>query len=158
MEQQRHKNRSKTSASQQQMRNAVWKKFAVISGVVVVIAVAAGFSIYSLAEKFQQPQTGCAHLVGTWSRPDGDYTICIHGVDSDGKTQAAYFNPNPIHVALATVYSHNNVIKLFIELRDIGYPGSKYDLVYKPREDILQGTYFQAQDQELYDVVFMRKN
>jgi hypothetical protein len=158
MEEQRHKNCSKASTSRQQPRNQAWKKFATLSGLVVVIAVVAGVFIYSFGEKSEQPQTGRAPLVGNWSRPDGDYTICIRGVDSDGKMQAGYFNPNPIHVAQATVSSQNNVIKLFIELRDAGYPGSKYDLVYKPGEDILQGTYYQAQDQELYNVVFLRKH
>lgn len=158
MEEQRHKNCSKPNASRQQPRNSVWKTFAVLSGLVVVIAVAAGVFIYSSGWGSAPPQTDYATLVDDWSRPDGDYTICIRGLDSDGKVQAAYFNPNPIHVAQATVSSQNNVIKLFIELRDIGYPGSKYDLVYEPSEDILQGTYFQAQDQELYNVVFLRKH
>jgi hypothetical protein len=82
----------------------------------------------------------------------------IDGVNPNGTVQAAYFNPNPIHVAQANIRPQNNAVELSVELRDVGYPGSKYDLVYKPSEDILQGTYFQAQAQELYNVVFLRKN
>ena len=158
MKRQSHKNISKESINRQQPRNPMWKKFAVISSFVVFIAVAAGFIIYFSGWKYAQPQTDYASLMGNWSRTDGDYTISIRGVDSDGKMQAGYFNPNPINVAKATVSAQNNVIKLYIELRDIGYPGSKYDLVYKPSEGILEGTYFQAQAQELYNVVFSRKN
>ena len=35
-------------------------------------------------------------------------------------------------------------LKLFIELRDVGYPGSTYTLTYLPAGDRLTGVYYQA--------------
>src|SRR5262245_27006148 len=40
-------------------------------------------------------------LVGRWLRSDADYTIEIAGIRPDGKLDARYFNPNPIHVSQA---------------------------------------------------------
>lgn len=47
-------------------------------------------------------------------------------------------------------------INVFVELRDINYPGSKYNLRYDPELDKLKGTYFQAVYVETYDVEFVR--
>jgi hypothetical protein len=45
---------------------------------------------------------------------------------------------------------------LFVELRDVNYPGSTYTLQYDPALDCLKGTYFQAMQKETYLVEFMR--
>jgi len=47
--------------------------------------------------------------------------------------------------------------RLFIELRDAGYPGSTYELIHDPRSDLLSGVYFQAAMGQRFDVVFVRK-
>jgi len=33
-------------------------------------------------------------------------------------------------------------IKLFIELQDVGYPGSTYTLIYNPQKDMMFGLYY----------------
>ena len=71
---------------------------------------------------------------------------------------AAYFNPGPIHVAKAEASQEGAVTKLFIELRDVNYPGSTYTLVYDAASDRLTGIYFQAVLQQRYEVFFVRPN
>lgn len=95
-------------------------------------------------------------LKGRWVRPDGGYVIDIQSVDSGGRMAAAYFNPSPIHVARAEAAEDDETIRIFLELRDVNYPGSTYNLVYEPTLDCLQGTYFQATLKETFDVVFAR--
>jgi hypothetical protein len=94
--------------------------------------------------------------VGNWVRPDGGYVLSVRTVDPAGPGEAAYCNPRPIHVARASVSSMGNSMKLFVELRDEGYPGSTYDLTYDPNDDTLVGIYSQAQIQQRFDVVFLR--
>ena len=96
-------------------------------------------------------------LVGSWVRPDGGYVIEIRKIHPDGKVDAAYFNPNPIHVSRSTVSEEDGIIELFIELQGQGYPGSTYTLRYNPAYDAMVGIYFQAVIQQQFDVIFQRK-
>jgi hypothetical protein len=96
-------------------------------------------------------------LVGQWVRPDGGYVIDIRHVGPDGRADAGYFNPREIHVARAEASSDGGRLKLFIELRDMGYPGSTYDLVYDEPQDMLAGVYYQAQLQQNFSVLFVRR-
>ena len=96
-------------------------------------------------------------LVGSWVRPDGGYVIEITKMHPDGKVEAAYLNPRPIHVSRSNVSEVNGIIKLFIELQDQGYPGSTYTLKYNPEYDAMAGVYFQAVIQQPFDVIFQRK-
>ncbi len=89
-------------------------------------------------------------------RSDGDYTIEIKSVGPSGAMDAGYFNPQPIHVAKAQATQEGGVAKVFIELRDVNYPGSSYTLLYAAANDQLKGTYFQAVSQESYDIYFER--
>jgi hypothetical protein len=41
-------------------------------------------------------------------------------------------------------------------LRDVNYPGSTYTLIYEPGSDQLQGVYYQAVEQQRYQVSFVR--
>jgi len=52
-----------------------------------------------------------------------------------GKLKAAYFNPRPINVAKAEWRSMAGRIQIFVELRDVNYPGSTYTLIYDPEKD-----------------------
>lgn len=134
------------------------KKLTMLLSFMAVMAIAVGSWVAFKTHKAgKQEKNDYSKLIGDWVRPDGGYVIRISSINPDGTIQAAYFNPNPIHVEQATISLRNNSVVLQVELQDAGYPGSKYDLIYKPEEDILQGTYFQAQIQELYDVVFLRK-
>jgi hypothetical protein len=47
-------------------------------------------------------------------------------------------------------------VKVFIELRAPNYPGSTYTLTYDPQQDQLQGAYFQAVQQQNFNVNFVR--
>jgi hypothetical protein len=95
-------------------------------------------------------------LVGRWVRPDGGYIIEIRGIGPGGRLEAGYFNPGEINVARAEASLEAGTVNLFIELRDRGYPGSTYDLIYDEQEDILIGVYFQAVLQQKFNVLFVR--
>jgi hypothetical protein len=95
-------------------------------------------------------------LKGRWRRPDGGYVIDISEVDASGKMVARYYNPRPINVARAEASQEGTTAKVFIELRDTNYPGSTYTLTYDPESDQLKGVYFQAVQQQTFDVVFVR--
>ena len=95
-------------------------------------------------------------LIGRWLRPDGGYVLELKEIGKDNTLKAAYFNPQPIKVFKAEWKSKQGIIKIFVELRDVNYPGSKYSLQYDPKTDRLKGTYFQAVYGETYDVEFVR--
>jgi hypothetical protein len=95
-------------------------------------------------------------LKGGWRRPDGGYVLAIKSIGENGAMDAAYFNPNPIHVAKAEASRDGGVAKLFIELRDVNYPGSTYTLTYDAASDQLKGIYYQAVERQNFEVVFER--
>jgi len=95
-------------------------------------------------------------LKGRWLRPDGGYIIQVRNVEGGGKMDAGYFNPRPINVSRAEAKRDGGKIKVFIELSDVGYPGSTYALTYDPKEDVLRGVYFQAAVKQNFDVHFTR--
>ena len=96
-------------------------------------------------------------LNGEWVRPDGGYLLRVSDAKANGSVGAAYFNPNPIHVAEANVSMWKGLKKLFVKLQDKGYPGSTYTLYYFEDKDALAGFYFQANIGETFEVVFLRK-
>ncbi len=79
-------------------------------------------------------------LIGGWQRPDGGYVLEIKKVFVNGNVDAAYFNPNPIHVASAEAADANGEQEAVVELRGVNYPGSTYNLKYDPADDRLKGT------------------
>jgi len=95
-------------------------------------------------------------LKGKWLRMDGTYTIEIFSFSAGGKLDAGYFNPNPINVGQSRWLVNEGHILIEIVLRDVNYPGSKYDLVYDKKSDCLAGSYFQAVEGINYDVIFHR--
>jgi len=95
-------------------------------------------------------------LIGRWVRPDGGYVIDIRNVHADGKLQASYFNPRPIHVSQAQVTQKEGKIQILIELRDVGYPGAAYALRYNAKHDVLVGLYHQPAVGQTFDVAFAR--
>lgn len=99
---------------------------------------------------------GYQRLIGRWLRPDGGYVIEIRSVETDGTLQAAYFNPRPINVSQARAFQKDGKPRVFIELRDAGYPGATYDLTYNAQQDMLTGVYFQPAVRQSFDVVFVR--
>ena len=95
-------------------------------------------------------------LKGHWLRPDGGYVIDIRDVDASGKLAAGYFNPRPINVSQAEASQEGDTTKVFIELRDVNYPGATYNLTYNPKRDQLRGVYYQPAVRQSFDVVFIR--
>ena len=95
-------------------------------------------------------------LKGRWRRADGGYIMAINSIAGSGAMDAAYFNPYPIHVGNAVASRDGDVTKVFVELRDVNYPGSTYTLTYEPSSDQLQGIYYQAVEQQRFQVIFER--
>jgi hypothetical protein len=95
-------------------------------------------------------------LIGRWLRPDGGYVIDVRKIDASGKVDAGYYNPQPINVSRAEAIELDAGIKLFIELQDVGYPGSTYSLIYNPQKDMMFGLYYQATMKQNFEVVFVR--
>jgi hypothetical protein len=95
-------------------------------------------------------------LVGRWVRTDGGYVLELRDIKKDGKLQASYFNPRSINVSRAEWKRKEERIDLFVELRDVNYPGSNYTLHYDPTSDRLIGSYFQAVQRLTFDVEFAR--
>jgi hypothetical protein len=112
----------------------------------------AGIAMAATAES----STAFQVLKGRWLRPDGGYVIEVKDIDGSGKIEAAYLNPRAINVSKAQATQEGTMIKVFIELRDTGYPGSTYTLTYDPKSDQLKGIYFQAAMQQNFDVYFVR--
>ena len=140
--------------------------------VLLTIGVFVGLAYFILHEKQTKEQSGgisaakksARHkanmdfgiLKGRWVRPDGGYVVAVREIDVGGKMVAAYFNPRPINVSQAEASSDGTTIKVFIELRDINYPGATYNLTYDPRSDQLKGIYFQPAINQSFYVVFVR--
>lgn len=95
-------------------------------------------------------------LKGKWLRSDGTYTIEIFSIKDNGVMDAGYFNPNPINVSKSGWSYRNDDVVYEIILKDINYPGSKYNLIYDKKNDCLVGNYFQAVQGINYDVLFTR--
>ena len=100
--------------------------------------------------------TSFDRLVGRWLRADGGYVLEIRAVTPEGRVDASYLNPRPINVAHAEAARGGDIVTLLVELRDVNYPGSRYRLWYDAARDTLEGTYYQAAQQETYDVAFER--
>ena len=100
---------------------------------------------------------GIERLVGRWLRPDGGYILEVRSVSPEGAVDASYLNPRPIRVARAEASRMGDGMTLFVELRDVNYPGSTYRLLYDRGRDVLTGTYFQALQQQTFDVEFVRR-
>ncbi|MCX5899372.1 MAG: hypothetical protein NTX06_01325 [Proteobacteria bacterium] len=127
-----------------------------ITGLIILAVVAV--SGYWMWEKSAAP-TGpdTSKLIGKWLRPDGGYVLALSDIKNDGTLTASYFNPNPIKVFRSEWSSKKGTINLFVELRDVNYPGSTYTLNYDPVTDQLTGIYFQAALKQQFEVVFARK-
>ena len=95
-------------------------------------------------------------LNGRWLRPDGGYVLEIRAVDAGGKIDGVYLNPKPINIAKAEATRDGSTVKVFVELRAPNYPGSTYTLTYDQEHDQLRGIYFQAVEQQNFNVFFVR--
>lgn len=133
----------------------LWRRHAATSGTQSAPPAAAAAASPGAARS-AQPAVSPQVLLGRWLRPDGGYVLEIRAIRPDDTVDAAYFNPRAINVALAKVSTAGGAVRLFVELRDAGYPGSTYDLVYLTAPERLEGTYYQAAIGQRFEVLFTR--
>ena len=93
-------------------------------------------------------------IKGKWIRPDGGYVLEFKQLLQNNSLDVAYFNPSPIHVGKARIYEERGFTKVFVELQDVNYPGSRYTLILNADKNQLVGNYFQATQQMDYEVAF----
>jgi hypothetical protein len=103
------------------------------------------------------PNLELEKLKGKWLRPDGVYILEIRNATADDKLEAGYFNPGPINVGRAEWQRKDGNLQVFVELRDVNYPGSTYTLKFSDAEDRMTGNYFQAAQGENFAVEFVRQ-
>ena len=145
------KPKHKTSSRQQSHAEPRGRrKFFFAITVVLVVGVAVAVTLLGGAGG------GFAVLNGRWLRPDGGYIFEIRAVDASGRIDAVYLNPKPINIAKAEASRDGSTMKVFVELRAPNYPGSTYTLTYDPQQDRLKGIYFQAAQQQSFNVEFVR--
>jgi hypothetical protein len=96
-------------------------------------------------------------LLGDWVRPDGGYVLSFRAVDAQGKLEATYANPGPVKVERAQAIVEDGLTRVFVVLRDVNYPGCTYTLTHDVKADQLFGQYFQATQQQTYEITFFRQ-
>jgi hypothetical protein len=122
----------------------------------VLITIGVVIGIVAFAALFRVERGGFQKLNGRWLRLDGGYIFEIRAVDPSGKIDGVYLNPKPINIAKAEATRDGSRVKVFVELRAPNYPGSTYTLSYDQEHDQLRGIYFQAVQQQSFDVEFVR--
>ncbi len=129
-----------------------------VSALILLVAMLSGCDRPAdpAAEQPAAPPVTYQQLVGQWTRTDGTYTLDVSSVTADGAAQVGYFNPRPINVSRAEAGREEDLLKLFVELQDTGYPGCVYTLQYDPKTDRLWGMYYQAGMGQRFDVAFTR--
>ncbi len=95
-------------------------------------------------------------IVGEWLRTDGPYTIKVIELLPEGKLNTEYLNPNKINVGRAAWRVEDDVIQIYVELRDENYPGSIYQLEFDEDNEQLWGTYYQAVSRQTFEVNFKK--
>lgn len=98
-----------------------------------------------------------ADFFGTWLRSDGTYRVEIEAGEGTGTVVARYFNPNPINVGSSLFDEIEGQPRLEFVLRDEGYPGSAYRLIYLAERRVLVGTYMRPGG-EPAEVFFVRED
>jgi hypothetical protein len=137
-------------------RQRMYIHMLVLVVVLAVFASGAFFLLHGRTSAVTGTKVAFDRLQGPWLRPDGGYVIDIRDVDASGKMHAGYFNPRPINVSQAEASREGDTTKVFIELRDVNYPGATYNLTYDPERDQLRGVYYQPALRQSFDVFFIR--
>ena len=100
--------------------------------------------------------TAAKQLEGRWVREAGGYVLILQDIRADGTIKAFYLNPRSINVQEANWKFEDERLFLYVELRDVNYPGSNYTLMYRASNDVLWGSYYQAVQKQTMDVRFVR--
>jgi hypothetical protein len=99
-------------------------------------------------------------LVGRWQRtgdePGKEKLLDVRAINADGTVDVRYFNPEPVHEVNARVTMEGGFPRLDVTLPDASYQGSTYTLTYNPAGDELTGVFYQAVEQQYFDVAFKR--
>ena len=129
----------------------------------VIAACVVVLSVYGIAlagqdqnEQENSGFTAAKQLEGRWLREDGGYILDLQDIRPDGSLKAFYFNPRQINVHEANWKFEDERLLLYVELRDVNYPGSNYTLMFRASQDLLWGSYFQAVQKQTMDVKFVR--
>ena len=125
-------------------------------GSLILLVVIVGVGLLYWHKAAGDQQVDSAILAGRWQRPDGGYLLELSGIGPEGLVKAAYFNPRPINVSRSEWRRREERLELFVELRDVHYPGSTYTLVYQSEQDRLYGIYYQAALGQMFEVEFVR--
>jgi hypothetical protein len=125
-------------------------------GLLIAITVVVAVGIVAAVALLRGERSGFDTLNGRWLRLDGGYILEIRAVDPSGKIDGIYLNPKPINIAKAEATRDGSKLNVFVELRAPNYPGSTYTLTYDPQQDQLKGVYFQAVQQQSFNVNFVR--
>ena len=80
----------------------------------------------------------------------------LFDIRPDGSLKAFYLNPRNINVHIASWKFEDERLFLYVEMRDVNYPGSNYTLMYRAATDVLWGSYYQAVQKQTMDVSFVR--
>jgi uncharacterized protein (DUF2147 family) len=149
--------RQRERATQRQRRNRI----VMLAVALVLVAgaswlVKAKFFAAQSTSDARANESAASKLVGRWTRPDGGYVLEIQQAEENGRLGVAYFNPRPIHVSQANLSQSNGQWHVFVELRDVNYPGATYQLTYLPDRDQLAGVYHQPLVGQTFEVAFVR--
>lgn len=160
--------RKRNQSSRERKVTATWRRTWLVAAAAILVAggiLAAALALrggQSPPASPQAPVTALANdarlgrLNGRWLRLDGGYVLEIRGAGAGGALDVTYLNPRPIHVARAEASREGPALKVFVELRAPGYPGSTYTLTYDEPRDRLEGVYFQAALGQSFEVAFVR--
>jgi len=96
-------------------------------------------------------------IKGKWMRSDGGYILEFKQLLQNNTLDVSYYNPSPIHVGKAHMYEERGFTKVFVELQDVNYPGSRYTLILDAEKPLLVGNYYQATQQVDYEVAFEKQ-
>lgn len=107
-------------------------------------------------EALKVPWPGFEVLKGRWRALAGEVFLEIHKIDSLGRMEVKYLNPEPVHVAQAQAARDGKETRILIRLRDPGRPCCIYDLTYQTGVDQLKGVYWQKGNFNSTEVVFIR--
>jgi hypothetical protein len=124
--------------------------------IVITMLLAAGVAYWLCNQDAAASGPNPSDLTGRWLRADGGYVLELSDPTPKGQLRATYLNPRPINVYRAEWKLKDGLLRVFIELRDVNYPGSTYTLNYNPTTDKLTGIYFQAALRQQFEVEFER--
>jgi len=145
------KNKQKT----QTLVSVAWRPVWWIVGL-ILLAACVGTGYWFSEQNATHSGPDPSKLIGRWVRLDGGYQLELMNPSEEGLLKASYFNPRPINVSRVQWKRRDSILSVFVELRDVNYPGSTYTLDYKPTTDRLTGIYFQAALQQKLEVEFER--